>query len=207
MNRSLLCSLVALATSIGAQAPRPADVSAYDPSRFAAMRYRLIGPARGGRVTTVSGVARDPLTYYFGSTGGGVWKTSDGGISWKDLSAQAFASASIGAMDVASSDPNVIYVGTGSAGIRSNVSIGKGIYKSTDAGQTWHFSGLKDAGQIGRLIVHPTNPDVAYAAVLGNPFAASPERGIFRTSDGGATWEKVLYLSDTTGASDVELQP
>lgn len=207
MNRSLLCSLVALATSVGAQAPRTTDVSAYDPSRFAAMRYRLIGPARGGRVTAVSGVARDPLTYYFGSTGGGVWKTTDGGISWKDLSAQTFASASIGAIDVASSDPNIIYVGTGSAGIRSNVSIGKGIYKSTDAGQTWRFSGLKDAGQIGRLVVHPTNPDIAYAAILGNPFAASATRGIFRTTDGGVTWEKLLYLSDSTGASDVELQP
>ncbi len=147
------------------------------------------------------------MTYYFGSTGGGVWKTTDAGQTWHDLAPQGFASASIGSIDVADSDPNIIYVGTGSAGIRSNVSIGKGIYKSTDAGRTWKFSGLKDAGQIGRLIVHPTNPDVAYAAVLGNPFANSRTRGIYRTKNGGTTWENILFLSDSTGASDVELQP
>jgi len=118
------------------------DLASYDPARLGALRYRMIGPARGGRVTAVTGVNQEPMTFYFGSTGGGVWKTTDAGITWHDLSAQAFASASIGAIDVADSDRNVIYVGTGSASIRSNVSIGKGIYKSTDAGKTWRFVGL-----------------------------------------------------------------
>jgi len=158
-------------------------------------------------VTAVTGVDQEPLTFYFGSTGGGVWKTTDAGATWRDISAQAFASSSIGALDVANSDPNVIYVGTGSEAIRSNVSIGKGIYKSTDAGKTWRFSGLRDAGQIGSINIHPTDPNIAFAAVVGNPFAHTKARGIYRTKDGGATWENVLYLSDSTGAVDIELKP
>ena len=158
-------------------------------------------------MTAVTGVDQEPLTFYFGSTGGGVWKTTDAGATWRDISAQAFASSSIGALDVANSDPNVIYVGTGSEAIRSNVSIGKGIYKSTDAGKTWRFSGLRDAGQIGSINIHPTDPNIAFAAVVGNPFAHTKARGIYRTKDGGATWENVLYLSDSTGAVDIELKP
>jgi photosystem II stability/assembly factor-like uncharacterized protein len=142
-----------------------------------------------------------------GTTGGGVWKTTDAGQNWKNVSEPYFASASIGSIDVADTDPNVIYVGTGSAGIRSNVSIGKGIYKSTDAGHSWRFVGLPDAGQIGRIVVHPSNPDIVYASVLGNPFANGATRGVYRTRDGGASWQKVLFLSDSTGSSDVELQP
>ena len=200
-------ALIVAASTALAQAPRATDVSSFNPSALGAMRYRLIGPARGGRVTAVAGVPQEPMTFYFGSTGGGVWRTTDAGISWHDLSAQAFASSSIGSIDVADSDPNVIYVGTGSAGIRSNVSIGRGIYKSSDAGKSWRLVGLPDAGQIGRIVVHPTNPDIAYAAVLGNPFASGPTRGVYRTKDGGASWQKVLAGSDSTGASDVELQP
>jgi photosystem II stability/assembly factor-like uncharacterized protein len=203
-------SVLTLACTVGAQAPtvaKAADLTSYDPARLGALRYRMIGPARGGRVTAVTGVNQEPLTFYFGSTGGGIWKTTDAGISWHDLSAQALASASMGSLDVADSDPNIIYAGTGSAGIRSNVSIGKGIYKSTDAGKSWRFSGLKDAGQIGRIMVHPTNPDIAYASVLGNPFAHGPTRGVYRTKNGGSSWERVLFLSDSTGSSDVELQP
>jgi photosystem II stability/assembly factor-like uncharacterized protein len=203
-------SLLTLAVNAGAQVPavmKAGDLSSYDAARLGALRYRMIGPARGGRVTAVTGVNQEPMTFYFGSTGGGVWKTTDAGISWHDLSPHAFASASIGSIDVADSDPNVIYVGTGSASIRSNVSIGKGIYKSTDAGKTWRFSGLKDAGQIGRIMVHPTNPAIVYASVLGNPFAHGSTRGIYRTKNGGTSWERVLFLSDSTGASDVELQP
>ncbi len=212
VRRSTLTALsvLALAANAGAQAPAVAktgDLTSYDAARLGALRYRMIGPARGGRVTAVTGVNQEPMTFYFGATGGGVWKTTDAGSSWHDLSPQAFASASIGALDVADSDPNVIYVGTGSASIRSNVSIGKGIYKSTDAGKTWHFSGLKDAGQIGRIVVHPSNPDLVYASVLGNPFAHGPTRGIYRSKNGGTSWERVLFLSDSTGASDVELQP
>ena len=192
---------------LGAQMrPEPPDFN-FEAGKFSTLRYRMIGPARGGRVTAVTGVPQEPSTFYFGSTGGGVWKTTDAGISWRSLSDQAFASASIGALDVADSDPNVIYVGTGSEAIRSNVSIGKGIYKSTDAGRSWRFVGLKDAGQIGAIVVHPTNAEVVYAAVVGNPFANTRTRGVYRTRDGGATWQQVLFLSDSTGAADIELQP
>jgi photosystem II stability/assembly factor-like uncharacterized protein len=171
------------------------------------MRYRMIGPARGGRVTAVTGVVQEPHTFYFGSTGGGVWKTTDAGMSWRSTGDQAFESSSIGALDVADSDPNVIYVGTGSEAIRSNVSVGRGLYKSTDAGRSWRFVGLRDAGQIGAVVVHPSNPNVVYAAVVGNVFATGPARGVYRTRDGGATWQRILFLSDSTGAVDLELQP
>ena len=196
-----------LAAPLAAQMTHAADVVTYDPQKWGAMRYRMIGPARGGRVTAVTGVNQQPMTFYFGSTGAGVWKTTDAGVSWRDISAQAFASASIGALDVADTDPNIIYVGTGSEAIRSNVSIGKGIYKSSDAGRTWSFVGLRDAGQIGAIVVHPTDPRTVFAAVVGNPFAHTKTRGVYRTRDGGATWEQILFLSDSTGAVDIELQP
>ena len=205
---SLLASiaLLSFAQSAAAQG-RPTDVSTYDPAKLTALRYRMVGPARGGRVTAVTGVNQDPRAYYFGASGGGVWKTSDAGVTWRNVSDGAFATGSIGALDVADSDPNVVYVGTGSEAIRSNVSIGKGIYKSSDAGRTWRFSGLPDAGQIGAIVVHPTNADVVYAAVVGNPFANSRARGVYRTRNGGTTWEQVFFLSDSTGAVDIELQP
>jgi photosystem II stability/assembly factor-like uncharacterized protein len=217
-SRTALRSLSALAllgglqlgmsTAALAQArPATADVASFDATRLSAMRYRMIGPARGGRVTAVTGVAQEPHTFYMGATGGGVWKTTDAGASWHNISDDALPTGSIGAMDVADSDPNVIYVGTGSEAIRSNVSIGKGIFKSTDAGRTWRFAGLPDAGQIGAVVVHPTNPDIVYVAAVGNPFANNRARGVYRTRDGGATWQQVLFLSDSTGAVDVELQP
>ncbi|HET9012245.1 MAG TPA: hypothetical protein VFN38_10560, partial [Gemmatimonadaceae bacterium] len=209
--RVLLPSLISLLllsiTDVAPAQVRAADVSSFDASRFSGLRYRMIGPARGGRVTTVTGVNQEPHTFYMGATGGGVWKTTDAGASWHNVSDGAFATGSIGGMDVADSNPNVVYVGTGSEAIRSNVSIGKGIYKSTDAGRSWRFVGLRDAGQIGAIVVHPTNPDLVYAAVVGNPFANSPTRGVYRTRDGGATWQRVLFLSDSTGAVDIELQP
>ena len=183
------------------------DVADFDAARLSGMRYRMIGPARGGRVTTVTGVNQEPHTFYMGATGGGVWKTTDAGASWHNVSDNSFPTGSIGAMDVADSDPNIVYVGTGSEAIRSNVSIGKGIYKSTDAGRTWRFVGLRDGGQIGAIVVHPTNPDIVYAALLGNPFANSHTRGVYRTRDGGTTWQQLLFLSDSTGAVDIELQP
>ncbi len=178
-----------------------------DSAQLKGMRYRMIGPARGGRVTTVTGVPQQPMTFYMGSTGGGVWKTVNAGQSWTNVSDGFFAAASMGSIDVADSDPNVIYAGTGSDGIRSNVSIGKGLYKSVDAGKTWSHIGLPDAGQIGAVIVHPTNPDVVLVAALGNPFKPSPERGVYRTRDGGRTWERTLFVSDSTGAIDLEFQP
>ena len=204
-----IAALLLLPLAARAQArPTTTDVASFDDARLAGMRYRMIGPARGGRVTAVTGVIQEPHTFYFGSTGGGVWKTSDAGQSWHNLSDDSrFATASIGALDVADSDPNVLYVGTGSEAIRSNVSIGRGIYKSTDAGKSWRFVGLRDAGQIGAVVIHPSNPEVVYVAVVGNPFAPNKTRGVYRTKDGGTTWQQVLFLSDSTGAVDVELQP
>ncbi|NBW66773.1 hypothetical protein EBR44_13565, partial [bacterium] len=167
----------------------------------------MIGPARGGRVTAIAGVPSQPTTFYFGSTGGGVWKTTDAGANWNNISDGQIPLGSMGAIEVSLSNPSVIYAGTGSSKIRSNVSTGRGMYKSTDAGKTWKFSGLRDVGQISTIRVHPSNPDIAYVAALGNAFVPNVDRGIFKTTDGGKTWTKVLYVSDSTGAADVELQP
>ena len=179
----------------------------YNPALYSALRYRMVGPERGGRVTTVTGVPSEPSTFYMGSTGGGVWKTTDAGHTWKNISDGFFEVASMGAVEVSQSNPNVVYAGTGSSKIRSNVSIGHGIYKSTDAGKTWAFIGLRNAGQISTIRVHPSNPDLVYVAALGNPFVANPDRGIFRSADGGKTWKKVLFISHTAGAADLELMP
>jgi photosystem II stability/assembly factor-like uncharacterized protein len=179
----------------------------YDSKLWSGLHYRNIGPIRGGRVTAVTGVASLPYTFYMGSTGGGIWKTTDAGHTFVNISDAYFKVGSIGAITVAPSDPNVIYVGTGSSKIRSNVSIGRGMYKSSDAGKTWTFSGLYDVGQIATVRVDPTNPDIVYVAAQGNPFRANPERGVYKTIDGGKTWKLVFHLSDTAGAADLEIQP
>jgi photosystem II stability/assembly factor-like uncharacterized protein len=179
----------------------------YSPALFKALRWRGIGPYRGGRVTAVAGVPGQPHVYYMGATGGGVWKTDDGGITWSPITDGYVQTGSVGAIAVAPSDPTVIYVGMGEADIRSNFSHGDGVYKSVDAGATWKHVGLSDSRQIGRIAVHPRNPDVAFVAALGHPFGPNQERGLFRTSDGGATWEKVLFVDDTTGAVDVVIDP
>ncbi len=184
-----------------------AQTPAYNPVLWSGMKYRMIGPNRGGRVTAVTGVPSQPFTFYMGSTGGGVWKTTDAGHSWVNISDKYFKVASMGAIEVSLSNPNVVYAGTGSSKIRSNVSIGRGIYKSTDAGQTWEWSGLRDTGQIATVRVNPSNPDLVYVAALGNPFVPNPDRGVFRSKNGGKTWQKVFYLSDDVGAADLELQP
>ncbi|MDE2448686.1 MAG: glycosyl hydrolase [Gammaproteobacteria bacterium] len=179
----------------------------YD-SVFAGMKYRLIGPFRGGRADGVSGVAQQPNVYYFGSASGGLWKTTDAGTTWKPLWDHfPEASPSVGAVEVAPSDPNVVYVGTGEANIRGNVVTGNGIYKSTDAGKTWKFIGLRDSEAVGRLAVNPTDPDTVLVAALGHPFGANSERGIYRTRDGGKTWQRVLYVDDKTGGIDVQYDP
>ena len=187
--------------------PAPRLTKPLPPGMFASLRYRNVGPARGGRVTTVTGVAQQPLTFYFGSTGGGVWKTVNAGNSWTNVSDGFFAAGSMGDMDVANSDPNVIYAGTGSDGLRSNVSIGKGVYKSTNAGETWSHVGLGTVGNIGGVRIHPTNPGIALVAAIGNPFKPTPDRGVYRTTDGGRNWQKTLFVSDSTGAVDVEFHP
>ena len=197
--------LLLVASSLCAQSA--ATPSGYDSTLFAGLHYRMIGPTRGGRVTTVMGVPSEPRTFYMGVASGGVWKTTDGGTSWRPISDGYFAAASTGSIDVSLSNPDILYVGTGSDDIRSNVSTGRGVYKSTDAGKSWTFVGLRETGQIGAVRIDPTNPDVVYVAAVGNAFTSNPERGVYRTKDGGATWKNVLFLSDSTGAVDLELQP
>lgn len=179
----------------------------FDPAQFGAMRWRNIGPTRGGRVTAVAGVAGKPLVYYFGGTGGGVWKTEDGGLNWNPVSDGYFKSGSIGAIEVAESDSNVIYAGTGESCVRSNFGEGDGVYKSTDGGETWTHAGLTETRQIGQIRIHPKNPDLVYVAALGDAFGPSKERGVFRSKDGGKTWQNVLFVDDTTGAADIALDP
>ncbi|MCI0738610.1 MAG: hypothetical protein L0Y72_06160, partial [Gemmataceae bacterium] len=169
------------------------------------LKYRLIGPSAGGRVSRACGVAGDPMIYYLGAASGGVWKTSDGGLTWKSIFDDQ-PTSSIGAVAVAPSDPNVVYVGSGEANIRGNVAPGNGIYKSSDAGKTWQHV-WKQKGQIGHIVIHPKSANVAYAAVLGSAFGPNPERGVYRTTDGGKTWNQVLKKDADTGAIDISIDP
>ncbi len=173
----------------------------------ALLEWRCIGPFRGGRVVAVAGSYDDPNVFYFGAAAGGVWKTYDAGTYWECVSDSFFHTASIGALAVAPSDSNVIYAGTGESTIRIDVSHGDGVYKSTDAGKTWAHIGLEDTRHIGKIRVHPDNPDVVYVAALGHAFGRNEERGVYKSTDGGATWRKVLYVSDKAGAVDLSLDP
>jgi photosystem II stability/assembly factor-like uncharacterized protein len=172
---------------------------------FRGMRYRSIGPFRGGRSLTATGIPGDPTTYYFGATGG-VWKSTDGANTWLPVF-DTDGAPSIGSIAVSISDPNVVYVGTGEACIRGNISQGDGVWKSVDAGKSWKSVGLKDSRAIGKVIVNPRNPDIVFVAALGHPFGPNTERGVFRTTDGGKTWDKVLYKDENTGAIDVVFDP
>ena len=180
---------------------------AVEPSLLESMRWRCIGPHRGGRVVAVAGDPQEPMVFYFGACGGGVWKTDDGGTYWRNVSDGFFNTAAVGAIAVADSDPNVIYAGTGEACIRGNVSSGDGVYRSTDAGKTWTHVGLADTRHIGRIRVHPQDPDLVYVAALGHAFGPNEERGVFRSKDGGGTWERVLFRSDRAGAVDLSMDP
>ena len=172
------------------------------------LQWRSIGPFRGGRVTAVAGVASQPMVFYFGGTGGGVWKTSDGGINWEPITdGSVFGAGSVGAIGLSDSDPNTIYVGMGESPIRGNFSHGDGVYKSTDAGKTWKRIGLEDTRQISRISVHPKNADLVYVAAQGHAWAPNEQRGVFRSKDGGKTWEKVLYRGDKAGACDLIIDP
>lgn len=199
---AVLSAALALAPSAAAQSE-----PAVSPALFDGMSYRMVGPFRGGRATAVAGIADQPHVFFMGTTGGGVWKTDDAGGHWTNVTDGFLDVGNIGAIDVANSDPAVIYVGTGSASIRGNSSIGKGVWKSVDGGDTWSFVGLPESGAIGKLLVHPTDPDVAYVAALGHPFGKNPARGVYRTRDGGASWEHVLFLNDSTGAVTIALSP
>ncbi|MFQ5604879.1 MAG: glycosyl hydrolase [bacterium] len=192
----LVCSIFQFA-----YAQKPVD---FDESLYQALKYRSIGPYRGGRSAAVTGVPGDPMTYYFGGTGGGVWRTTDGGQSWKNIS-DGFFGGSIGAVAVSEWDHNVIYVGGGEVTVRGNVSHGYGVWKSMDAGKTWKQSGLKDSRHIPRIRIHPRNPNLVYAAVLGHLFGPNEERGIYRSQDGGATWKRILFVSNEVGAVDIAM--
>src|SRR3954453_512937 len=178
----------------------------YNPNLYSGLRWRMIGPFRAGRVNAVSGVVGQPDTFYFGSVGGGVWKTTNAGRTWNPVFDSA-SSASIGAIGVAPSNPSVVYVGTGEADMRDSIQFGDGMWKSIDAGKTWKQSGLESTKQIGRVIVDPKNPNVVFAAVLGNVYTSSPDRGIYRSKDGGATWQKVLFKNDDVGGIDLNFDP
>jgi photosystem II stability/assembly factor-like uncharacterized protein len=184
----------------------PALAAPFDTTLLASLRWREIGPFRGGRSVTVSGSAARPNEYWFGSTGAGVYKTTDGGESWTSMTDRYFG-GTIGAVAVAPSNPDVVYVGGGEYAIRGNVSHGEGMWKTTDGGKTWTQIGLKDSRQISRIRVHPTNPDLLWVAVQGHVWGPNPERGIFRSTDGGTTWTRTLFVNDSTGASDLALDP
>src|SRR5277367_3152300 len=193
------CVLVtALITSLSAQP--------YNESQFAGMKWRDIGPFRGGRVLAVTGVPGSPFTYYFGGVGGGVWRTTDGGVSWEPLSDKGMIS-SIGAIAVSESNLSVIYVGTGESCLRGNISYGDGMYKSTDGGKNWQHIGLNDTQHIARLWIDTRNPDHVLVAALGHAYGPNTERGIFRTTDGGKTWDKILYKDDKSDGIDLAVDP
>src|SRR4051794_5882440 len=199
---ALVVAVTLLVHPIVAQESRRGAAGAGD-----ALRWRSIGPYRGGRVTAVAGIAGQPLVYYMGATGGGVWKTDDAGVTWRNVSDAFFKSGSVGAVAVAPSNADVVYAGMGEACLRGNLSSGDGVYKSTDAGKTWSNVGLPDSSQIGRIRIHPTNADVVYVAAVGHPYGANAERGVFRTKDGGKSWQKILFVDDKTGAADIEFDP
>ncbi len=208
LARIAIALLVLLMPAAGSRARLAAQSPAgpaVDPAAYQDLRWRSVGPHRGGRVTAIAGVRTQPCTFYQGGTGGGVFKTTDCGHAWVPIGDGQIATGSIGAIEVSDSHPDTVYVGTGSAPIRSNVIIGRGMYKSTDAGRTWQFIGLREAGQIGSLAVHPTNPDIVWAAALGSPFGPGTERGIFKTTDGGRTWRRTLFVNEETGARVVAM--
>ena len=193
-----LLAVTSFAGSLAAQSPTGPVPSVL----FDTLDWRLVGPFRGGRCAAVCGVVGDRDTYYMGTAGGGVWKTTDAGERWDNVS-DGFFGGSIGAVAVAPSDPDVIYVGGGEKTVRGNVSSGDGVWKSTDAGESWEFVGLPESRHVSRIRVHPDNPDVAYAAVMGHISGPNEERGVYRTRDGGANWQRVLFVNAHAGAVDL----
>ena len=208
----LLFFLLSLVACLGLQAqkkssPTPTTVtSTFDQSLYSGIKWREVGPFRGGRSSTVTGVPGNQNLYYFGAVGGGVWKTDDAGQTWANITDNYFG-GTVGAVAVAESDPNVIYVGEGEQTLRNNVSSGWGVWKSTDAGSTWKHIGLTDSRHISRIRIHPKNPEVVYVAALGNLWKPNEMRGVFKSVDGGATWKKILYVNETAGAGDLILDP
>ncbi|HJQ20301.1 MAG TPA: glycosyl hydrolase [Gemmatimonadaceae bacterium] len=225
LSLALLAVACSVATSAAQRAPRTTERAtppallnpAYDSSlysnpgatssRFKALRWRLVGPFRGGRVDAVAGDASRPMVFYMGSVNGGVWKTTNGGETWRNITDGKSDISSVGAIAVAPSDPNVIYVGTGESQPREDLTYGTGVYRSTDGGGSWQHLGLNDTQQIGDVVIDPRDADRVYVAAIGHAFGPNSERGVFRTTDGGRTWKKILFLNDSTGAMDLTIDP
>ena len=206
MRIKYLLTLTALIFTINTFGQSKKSIINYDESLYNSIEYRLIGPFRGGRAGTAVGVLNNPNLYYMGTAGGGVWKTQDAGSTWEPIS-DGYFGGSIGAIAVSESDPNIIYVGEGEQTLRGNVSSGHGMWKSTDAGETWQYIGLPKSEHISRIRIHPENPEIVYVGVIGNLWKPNSERGLYKTNDGGMTWEKILYVSDKAGIGDLILDP
>lgn len=187
--------------------PTTVPVSNDPNALFSGLKWRNIGPWRGGRSLAVCGIAEQPLTFYFGATGGGIWKTIDGGNTWLPLADSSFQSSSVGCIAISPSDPQIIYAGMGEVEMRGNISYGDGMYKSTDGGKSWKHMGLPDSYAIGRIVVHPRDPDLVYVAAMGHVFGSNAERGIYRSRDGGHTWQRILYRDEHTGANEIVMDP
>ncbi|MEM7585724.1 MAG: glycosyl hydrolase, partial [Acidobacteriota bacterium] len=209
MQRSLALRLSLISLAFASLAPVVVADTSESTERlepFDSLAWREVGPYRGGRSAAVAGIPNDRNVYYFGATGGGVWKTLDAGRTWKPVS-DGFFGGSIGAVAVSAWDPNVVYVGGGEKTVRGNVSHGDGVWKSTDAGKTWTHVGLPESRHVPRLRIHPRDPDLVYAAVLGHLYGPNPERGVYRSRDGGASWQRILHVSDDAGAVDLAMDP
>ncbi|MDP2059576.1 MAG: glycosyl hydrolase, partial [Flavobacteriaceae bacterium] len=202
----LFCFFLTVPSMQAQRNKKTTTTTTYDKSLYDALEYRLIGPFRGGRSAAVTGVEGEPNLFYFGATGGGVWKTQDGGITWTNIS-DGYFGGSIGAVSVAPSDHNVIYVGGGEVTVRGNVSSGSGMWKSEDAGKTWKQIGLTNSRHVPRIRIHPSDSDIVYAAVLGDIYKPSSDRGVYKSTDGGNTWRKVLFTNDDAGAVDLIIDP
>lgn len=185
----------------------PAQESIPDTTAFQTLKYRMVGPYRGGRSIAIAGHAERVNEYYFGATGGGLWKTTDGGLTWDPVTDGQINTSSVGAVDVSKSNPDIVYIGTGENQFRGNIMQGDGVYKSVDAGKTWEHVGLEDSQTVSRVRIHPTNPDIVYVAVLGHAFNSNEERGVFKTTDGGKSWKKILYKGPEAGSTDLIIDP
>jgi hypothetical protein len=208
----VVLALVGLSTLVGGSSPgwaqgRAEGAAAAEASDFASLEWRNVGPVRGSRSTAVAGSTARPDEYYMGAVGGGLWKTTDGGENWMPVTDEFLTSASVGAIAVCESNPDIVYIGTGEVQWREWILQGDGVYKSTDGGETWEHVGLAETQTISRLRLDPTDCDRVFAAAMGHPYGPNPERGVFRSTDGGANWERVLFVNDETGAADLSIDP